>query len=627
MQMNTSLPQRILILLLILCGAVMVSRADNTTATEITIPTADGAYISFNNAKYSGTTLESDGNIAGSTGSSTSIEFSIKNETQQDYVLSFLTGAQNLTAQLGITMTNAEGKSVLSSTAEVENLGSWTPSTPHAYLLSNLPAGTYTLSIKVSSTTGSYAGNYGYLSIRKASDCTADFSKSIITGGGSYNSSKSYLESTKATTVINNVFYVSEADDYDLSFLSGAKGCSAQWGVSLTHADGTSALNTTGTTSDISNWTPSSLHDYAVSLKAGVYMMTLKMNSITTGKYAGNYSSLSLAKVSSYQQATSIFNLNSENNQYVSYNGVKYESKNDNVGYVKTNTSASYTFYNVVAGTYNLVMGLAKQKGTGTMTITIKDADGSNEIAKTYAIDSNTPADYTATTVADGISLTQGLKQMTLAFSSDGTDYLVNYKNMKFEATSVSVTLGASGYATFSSTSALDFSGVSDLEAYVATAVDNNTVTLEKKTEAPAGTGLLLKGASNTTYTIPAASATPAALSCNYLVATTSTTTVSKADNGTNYIFGSKADGSEAGFYSVGSTPATLTGGKAYLSLASTSTAKHLTIGFGHTTGIGSVEREGYTINTRNTYNLSGQRVSSCYKGIIIKNGKKIIQK
>ena len=52
----------------------------------------------------------------------------------------------------------------------------------------------------------------------------------------------------------------------------------------------------------------------------------------------------------------------------------------------------------------------------------------------------------------------------------------------------------------------------------------------------------------------------------------------------------------------------------------------NLDMGDGETDGIKSVQGSGFTVNGE-AYNLSGQRVGKDYKGIVIKNGKKIVVK
>ena len=73
-------------------------------ATEVTIPTASGTYINWGDADLTNCRNENNGASVGSTHAGTIITFNIKNTVRQDYVMSFLTGASGLTAELGVTL-------------------------------------------------------------------------------------------------------------------------------------------------------------------------------------------------------------------------------------------------------------------------------------------------------------------------------------------------------------------------------------------------------------------------------------------------------------------------------------------------------------------------------------------
>lgn len=154
--------QRKLSFLLALLAIILFGVNGAKAATEVTIPTASGTYINWGDADLTKCKTENNGASVGSTHAGTIITFNIKNTVRQDYVMSFLTGASGLTAELGVTLSD-DARTYLDATANVENTNSWTPSTPQAFVIKNLPVGNFTLTIKVNSTTGGYAGNYGNL--------------------------------------------------------------------------------------------------------------------------------------------------------------------------------------------------------------------------------------------------------------------------------------------------------------------------------------------------------------------------------------------------------------------------------------------------------------------------------
>ena len=194
----------------------------------------------------------------------------------------------------------------------------------------------------------------------------------------------------------------------------------------------------------------------------------------------------------------------------------------------------------------------------------------------------------------------------------------------------VTATISSStGYATFSNSSALNFSGVNGMKAYIATAVSNNQVTLTQVTGAvAANTGLVIisndgnsgpfnipKVTSGTSYDnnlLVAGNGYPLVLSTTY----------------TDYVLIEDTD-DQAKFAEVWSPSAlpSIAIGKAYLHVPAANGARirnlSITISDG-TTAINAVENEqGESV----IYNLRGQRVENPTKGLYIINGKKVLIK
>lgn len=185
-----------------------------------------------------------------------------------------------------------------------------------------------------------------------------------------------------------------------------------------------------------------------------------------------------------------------------------------------------------------------------------------------------------------------------------------------------SVNVSEAGWATLYTSYALDFSGVEGLKAYTAT-VDESTVTLTQVNDVPANTGVVLKGAENT-YTIPVIASSETAKG-SLRGSATETTNADAAPTGKAYYILTK-DGDKAKF-----SPATgiIAAGKAYLEYdwSAGGGVKALNVVVdGTITGVeapvaAEAEEEGVL------YNTAGQVVTKDYKGIIIKNGKKYLNK
>ena len=207
--------------------------------------------------------------------------------------------------------------------------------------------------------------------------------------------------------------------------------------------------------------------------------------------------------------------------------------------------------------------------------------------------------------------------QVTYSLTS-AFDYLLV---KKVADANITTTITAAGYATFSSTYAVDFSKAEGLAAYTAKVNDGNqTITLTKIADGivPANTGVVLKGdAGEYTGTITTTDATYAE---NALFANSAEVT----GDGTIYVLNKVGD--NVGFYPL-ATGATLAAGKAYLQLNSGAKGYTFVWNDGETTGI----EENYEFGTMNsdaaTFDLSGRKVANPAKGLYIKNGKKFIVK
>jgi hypothetical protein len=143
----------------------------------------------------------------------------------------------------------------------------------------------------------------------------------------------------------------------------------------------------------------------------------------------------------------------------------------------------------------------------------------------------------------------------------EAADYWKEFKEI-IETNTVNV--GSTGFATYCSPNAMDFSGVSGIKAYVASDFDSgtNTLTLTRVTEVPAEEGLYIVGTAGS-YEIP--KTTTDAVYSNLLKGVTTATTISPTDgDNTNFILANGSHG--VGFYTL-SAAGELAGGKAYLQL------------------------------------------------------------
>ena len=182
-------------------------------------------------------------------------------------------------------------------------------------------------------------------------------------------------------------------------------------------------------------------------------------------------------------------------------------------------------------------------------------------------------------------------------------------------------------YATYSNpTYSVDFTD-SGAKAYIIKkGDDDNSITFSEVTRVPANTGVLLMGTKGGTVTIKATNEEEDDVTDNLLVADDGTKTASTGA----YLLSYKD--SKAAFYKS-NTGRSLTAGKAHLEFPSGTNTASLAfyLDMLQPTGISGVQADSDAEATDDAdgviYNLSGQKVDGSYKGIVIKNGKKYLQK
>lgn len=202
----------------------------------------------------------------------------------------------------------------------------------------------------------------------------------------------------------------------------------------------------------------------------------------------------------------------------------------------------------------------------------------------------------------------------------------ISIKSVKIEALDVpqeTVTISPSGYSTYAAYYPVDYSKL-DLKAYTVklNAEKTGIVMNEVEGVVPAGVAVLLKGKADTDYALTKAEGWQNVTSDLKMSDGTITSTDKTA------VYGLATVDGQDGFYKA-SKGKTIPVKCAYLEVAnSASSAKFYSLGdhSGSTTGITSVKNEAAG-NNAPMYNLAGQLVGKGYKGIVIKNGKKIVLK
>ncbi len=270
-----------------------------------------------------------------------------------------------------------------------------------------------------------------------------------------------------------------------------------------------------------------------------------------------------------------------------------------NSGSLQLNGKAlTITIPNLTAG-YYVSIDFENPNGSesrGFKLTNVKEKSSSEEIK----LAASTRETRTFTVKEDGgvaLTSTSGIRIYGISVTTEAPTVTVNTTN---------------GYATFSSSAAVDFSE-SGAEVYIASVDGSNAVlTKVEGGKVPANTGVIIKSESETV--VGKCIYNASALTGNELVAATK-------DVSTKGIYILVPDGESVKFTTM--TSGTLKAGKAYLP-ATTSEARELNLVVGNATGISEVN---VVSESAEVYNLNGVRVAQPAKGLYIQNGKKIIVK
>lgn len=205
------------------------------------------------------------------------------------------------------------------------------------------------------------------------------------------------------------------------------------------------------------------------------------------------------------------------------------------------------------------------------------------------------------------------------------TIYIKSVKIVALDVPQETVTISPSGYSTYAAYYPVDYSKLG-LEAYAVNLnADTKTITLTKIKEGvvPAGKAVLLKGTPGKSYELTLAEGPVTQFETDLQVSEGSATSTTETA-----VYGLATVNNQDGFYKA-TEGKTIPAKCAYLEIAnSANLAKFYSLGdqSGSTTGITSVKNEAAG-NNAPMYNLAGQLVDKGYKGIVIKNGKKIVLK
>lgn len=212
--------------------------------------------------------------------------------------------------------------------------------------------------------------------------------------------------------------------------------------------------------------------------------------------------------------------------------------------------------------------------------------------------------------------------------------YVGTVANQTFNIASItrsgreSVTIGSTGYATYTTTKKLEFSRVEGLNTYIITKHNSTTgaLTLRKVDIVPAGKPVILitdmYGETTKTFGVPSTTKTADNVSANLLLSAPENGFPVTDDGNTYYALANKAEG--VGFYKV-KTGVTIPAGKAYLKIEDSDGAREF-LGFDNSSTTQIVDITPKAQKDDAVYDLTGRRITQPVKGsLYIQNGKKLL--
>lgn len=265
----------------------------------------------------------------------------------------------------------------------------------------------------------------------------------------------------------------------------------------------------------------------------------------------------------------------------------------------KSDKSAQIGFYSFVAGS--------------------GDTQGKfSQVAITKALADVKTSDYSIET--ETFVLEKDYDVLYFGRSGNSTAYVLKFKVLRTASTE-SLTTAVSSFSTYAASYPVDYSFLG-LDAYAITLDEANMKVKYNKIDGvvPANTPVLVKGEASKTYSLTKATTDGVSVTTDLQVSDGTIT----GDGSTIYAFGTK--NGVSGFKVVASG-VKIPAKKGYLKLSSSAAAKDFFAFGGETTGISNISANGIDEEETPLFNLAGQRVDKSYKGVVVKNGKKFVNK
>ena len=199
-------------------GTIPATSGDKTPASGVTLVgcQVDGNYGAEAYTSYT---------VGSTNGNPMSITISLNATEAGNYLFSFKSGHSQGTAEVSLSLKNSSDEVIWNNggnNVSISNTGNWALTEAHTFLLGDLEAGTYTLTITGVSKSGSYYGNFGNFCFHTPTtlampyDLSHELNVSMAKTSG-LNISGTYLTSITAGSYADEMYmYISDAGYYQV---------------------------------------------------------------------------------------------------------------------------------------------------------------------------------------------------------------------------------------------------------------------------------------------------------------------------------------------------------------------------------------------------------------------------
>lgn len=440
------------LLLLLAVAGTTTAWADGT----ISIPQNLGSYILIGNASTNpkttatGITLtgcqvdgsaESSYTVGSTSGSTVRMEFALTAEAG-NYLFSFKSGAQDASI-ISLSLTNSSSEVVWSKASEsIEDTDSWSLTKSHNFVIGNLAAGNYTMTITGVTKTGSYYGNFGNFSFHKSSQYADNWNNTTDININDFyfdgaNQNGNYITNIDANDYVEFYTYAPHTACYNLYCGIGYSTAGTdQFTITITDV-ATSTVEVNGV-----NYTVNSTHSYPLTsmIDGGWKKIRLafpiqpaspscRVEHIKFNPFenlplmgAGGVAYLDLSKGTFGRTGTAKVN-----------HDPVYESGNQNIGYNGDGGYAEFYVSNTnEAAYYDFHIGTKRYQNDATFTLTITDVATSTIEVNQSGLAVPSGSGYADHTYRLSNLITPGLKLIRIETASSSSDYAFNYNHVTF---------------------------------------------------------------------------------------------------------------------------------------------------------------------------------------------------